>query len=311
LVNLTLPSARLSWQLGFLVALMGLSVTLACVNLAMLMARGANRRKELAVRLAVGASRFRLVRQMTSEGILLSLLGGVAGFAFACGLGVLNSHFRPPTILPDETNFSLDWRAGVFAFGLAIVCGIGFSLVPALQATKTDLTPALKEGSALQLPGYRRIGLRNLLMVAQVAASLMLLLMTGFLVLGISKASSVDPKFDPNTMLLLSLDPVRDGYAPEKAQALFEKLPEQLKTAGLLRSIALAAPALYERRGTHPIVCRRVAGFLAGTEARARGNCGRGLFCRAQRTDAGWPRVRGTRSTKLQRRIESLARRAE
>jgi predicted permease len=228
--------------IGFLVALMGLVITLACMNLAnMLMARGANRRKELAIRLSVGASRFRLVRQMMSEGILLSLLGGVAGFTIAYGLGLLNSHFRPPMTVPEESNLSLDWHAGVFAFGVAIVCGIGFSLAPALQATKADLTPALKQGSALQLPGYRRIGLRNLLMVAQVAASLMLLLMTGFLVMGISKASSIETKFDPNTMYLLSLDPVRDGYAPEKAQALFEKLPERLKTAGPLQSIALAA----------------------------------------------------------------------
>jgi macrolide transport system ATP-binding/permease protein len=227
--------------IGFLVALMGLVITLACMNLAnMLIARGANRRKELAIRLAVGASRFRLVRQMMSEGILLSLLGGIAGVALAYGLSVLNSHFRPPTMLLEETNFSLDWRAGVFAFGLAIVCGVGFSLAPALQATKADLTPALKEGSALRLPGYRRIGMRNLLMVAQVAGSLMLLLITGFLVIGISKGSSIQTKFDPNTMVLLSLDPVRDGYAPEKAQALFEKLPERLTTAGPVRGIALA-----------------------------------------------------------------------
>jgi predicted permease len=228
--------------IGFFVALMGLVIALACMNLAnMLMARGANRRKELAIRLSVGASRFRLVRQMMSEGILLSLLGGIAGFALAYVLGVLNSHFRPPMTTPEEINFSLDWHAAVFAFGVAIVCGIGFSLAPALQATKADLTPALKEGSALQLPGYRRIGLRNLLMVAQVAASLMLLLMTGFLVMGISKASSIETKFDPNTMILLSLDPVRDGYSPEKAQALFEKLPDRLKAAGLVRGIALAA----------------------------------------------------------------------
>jgi predicted permease len=228
--------------IGFFVALMGLVIMLACMNLAnMLIARGANRRKELAIRLAVGASRFRLIRQMMSEGILLSLLGGVAGFAIAYGLGVLNSHFTPPMTVPFESNFDLDGRAAVFALGLAIVCGIGFSLAPALQATKADLTPALKEGSALQLPGYRRIGLRNLLVVAQVAASLMLLLMTGFLVMGISKGSSTQTKFDPSTMYLLSLDPVRDGYAPEKAQALFEKLPERLKAAGPVRSVALAA----------------------------------------------------------------------
>jgi macrolide transport system ATP-binding/permease protein len=232
---------------GFFVALMGLVMTLACTNLAnMLIARGANRRKEWAIRLAVGASRFRLIRQMMAEGILLSLLGGMAGFVLAYGLSGLSSQFSPPTGVPVESDFSLDWRAGVFAFGLAIVCGIGFSLAPALQATKADLTPALKEGSMFRLPGYRRLGLRNLLIVAQVSGSLMLLLITGFLVIGISKASNIQAKFDPNTMYLLAIDPVRDGYAPERAQALFEKLPERLKTAGPVRSVALAAQAPFE-----------------------------------------------------------------
>src|SRR5262249_59519480 len=132
-----------------------------------------------------------------------------------------------------------------------IVCGIGFSLAPALRTTKADLTPALKEGGATQLPGFRRFSLRNLLMVGQVTGSLMLLLMTGFLVLGLSQASSIQTKFDPHTMILLSIDPVRDGYAPEKAQALFEKLPERLRTAGAaVRSVALAAqpPFSFEHR---------------------------------------------------------------
>src|SRR5258706_10342174 len=124
---------------GFFVALMGLVITLACMNLAnMVIARGANRRKELAIRLAVGASRFRLIRQMMSEGILLSLLGGIAGFALAYGLSVLNSHFSPPMTVPIESDFILDWRAAVFAVGLALVCGIGVSLAPALQATTVD-----------------------------------------------------------------------------------------------------------------------------------------------------------------------------
>jgi macrolide transport system ATP-binding/permease protein len=228
--------------LGFFLLLTGLVMTLACTNLAnMLIARGANRRKELAIRLAIGAGRFRLIRQMMAEGILLSLLGGAAGLALAYALAALTTRFAPRTGVPMETNFSLDWHAALFAFGLALLCGVGFSLAPALQATKADLTPALKEGSALQLPGYRRFGLRNLLMVAQVAASLMLLLITGFLVIGISRDSSVQTKFDPSTMYLLSIDPVRDGYTPEKAQALFEKLPEQLKVVGSTRGIAFAA----------------------------------------------------------------------
>ncbi len=226
---------------GFFVVLMGLILTIACMNLAtMLLARGASRRKELAIRLGVGASRFRLIRQMISEGILLSLLGGVAGFALAYGLSALNSHLPQPAGAPLAPDVALDWRAGVFAFAVAIVCGIGFSLAPALQATKTDVAPALKEGSA-QLPGCRRFGLRNLAVVAQVTGSLMLLLITGFLVMGLTRANNIETKFDPKTMVLASIDPVRDGYTAEKAQALFEKLPERLRASGTVRSFALAA----------------------------------------------------------------------
>jgi macrolide transport system ATP-binding/permease protein len=239
--NIPIPRRLKPALIGFFLALMGLIIALVCMNLAnMLIARTANRRKEIAIRLSIGASRFRLVRQMISEGFVLSLLGGVAGFALANGLAVLNARFTTPMTVPIEFSPSLDWHAGLFAFGLAIVCGIGFSLAPALQATRADLTQALKEGSALRLPGYRRFGLRNLLMVAQVSASLMLLLLTGFLVVGIGKSSSIQTKFDPRAMYLLSLDPVRDGYTPEKARALFEKLPERLKATGRARSIAFA-----------------------------------------------------------------------
>jgi len=242
--SVPLPRKLKPALIGFFLALMGLVITLACINLAnMLMARGANRRKELAIRLAVGASRFRLVRQMISEGMVLSLLGGAVGLGVAYVLDTLNGHFTPPETIPTEYYAALDWHATLFALGVAIVCGIGFSLAPALQTTKTDLAMAMKEGSALQLPGYRRIGLRNLLMVAQVAASLMLLLLTGFLVIGLSRSSSVETKFDPHTMYLLSLDPVRDGYAPEKTQALFEKLPERLKSVPEVRSVTMAAQA--------------------------------------------------------------------
>jgi len=227
---------------GFFVVLMGLIMTIACMNLAnMLLARGANRRKELAIRLGIGASRFRLVRQMISEGILLSFLGGIAGIALAYGLSVLNSQLPQAAGAPLAPDVALDWRAGVFAFAISIVCGVGFSLAPALQATKTDVAPALKEGSALQLPGYRRFGLRNLAVVAQVTGSLMLLLITGFLVIGLTRANSIETKFDPKMIFLLSIDPVRDGYTPEKAQALFENLPARLRTAGTVRSFALAA----------------------------------------------------------------------
>jgi putative ABC transport system permease protein len=230
---------------GFFIALMGLVMTLACANLAnMLIARGANRRKELAIRLAIGASRFRLIRQMLAEGLVLSLLGGVAGFALASVLTFFTSRFLSPAVgAPIEADFTFDWHAAIFSFALALICGIGFNLAPALQSTKADVTPALKEGSssALQLAGYRRFGLRNLLMVAQVAGSLMLLLITGFLVIGITKSGEIQSKFDANTMYIMSIDPIRDGYSSDRAQSFFENLPERIKSASSVRNIALAA----------------------------------------------------------------------
>lgn len=236
--------------IAFFAAIIGLIIALACTNLSnMLLARAANRRKELAIRLSVGASRFRLIRQMLSEGILLSLLGSTAGFVLAYWLSVLASHLGSPTGGSLGPDLTLDWHAGIFSFGLAVVCGIGLSLMPALRATKADLTPALKQGSALQLPGHRRLGLRNLLMMVQVAGSLMLLLTTGFLVIGMDKVSTVQTKFDPQSMYLLSFDPPRDGYTPEKTQAFFERLPERLKAVVGIQSVAFTAQAPFEVGG--------------------------------------------------------------
>jgi macrolide transport system ATP-binding/permease protein len=227
---------------GFFVLLMGLVMTIACMNLAtMLLARGSYRRKEFAIRLSVGAGRFRLVRQMVSEGIVLSVLGGIAGLGLAYGLSVLNAQIAQPAGALPAPNIGLDWRASVFAFVLSVVCGIGFSLAPALQATSGDMTPALKDSSALQLSGYRRFGLRNVAMVAQLTGSLMLLLITGFVVMGTVAGNRIDTRVDAKTTVLLSIDPVRDGYTAEKAQDFFEKLPERLRTSGMVGSVALAA----------------------------------------------------------------------
>lgn len=230
--------------MGFYIILMAAVTAIACLNLAtMLLARGANRRRELAIRIGVGASRFRIIRQMVSEGILLSLVGGAAGFALAWGLWMLNAHTKLPAgaaLMPDE---SLDWHAVLFAFLLAVLSGIAFSVLPAFSATRTDVATALKEGAALQLSGHKRLGLRNLAMGAQVAGSLMLLLITGFLVMGIMRSNSIQTNFDQKTMVFLAIDPVRDGYSPEKAQQFFDQLSTRLSASGQVQSFALAAQA--------------------------------------------------------------------
>jgi putative ABC transport system permease protein len=211
----------------------------------MALARGINRRKELAIRLGVGASRFRLIRQMVTEGILLSLLGGTAGFVLAWALAAISAHTRLPAGSPLNPDRAIDWHTALFAFLLAVVCGIGFSVLPALQATNTDVAPALKQGAALQLSGHKHFGLRNLAMGAQVAGSLLLLLVTGFLVLAIIKNNSIQTNFNPKTMAFLYIDPVRDGYSPEKSQAFFEGLSDRLRRAPAITSFALAAQPPY------------------------------------------------------------------
>ena len=244
--RLPIPRELRPKVLGFFIALMVIVTAIACLNLAtMTLARAASRRKELSIRLAVGASRFRLIRQMITEGILLSLLGGAAGFAMAYGMWAVTAHTPLPAGSPNNPDTALDWHTAIFAFVLAVVCGVGFSILPALQATKTDVAPALKEGAALQLSGQRRFGLRNLAMGAQVAGSLLLLLVTGFLVLGIMNGNSIQTNFNQKTMVFLSIDPVRDGYTPGRAQAFFERLPERLRSAPAVTSFALAGQPPY------------------------------------------------------------------
>jgi predicted permease len=206
----------------------------------MLLARAASRRKEIAIRLAVGASRFRLIRQLLTESILLALGGGVAGFLFAWWLtsAATTMYHKFPTPMPIDLDVRPDWTVFAFTFALAVIAGVGFGLAPALAATKTDFGPALKEGAVTQLRGYRRFGLRNLLMVYQVSGSLMLLIVTGFIVLGFSNISKANAVFDPANLYLLSIDPVRDGYSPNQTASLFEKLRERLQGAPAVESAA-------------------------------------------------------------------------
>ncbi len=132
---------------------------------------------------------------------------------------------------------------------------MGFGLAPALAATRADVAPALKEGAITPLRGYRRFGVRNLLVAYQVAASLMLLLITGFIVLGYSRTARMDAGLNMKGLYFLSLDPVRDGYSPAQTATFFEKLPERMTRLAAVRSIAVSE--------TTPF-----AGFVAAANAR-------------------------------------------
>jgi predicted permease len=226
---------------GFNFALWALVLTLACANLAnLLLARGNARKKEIAIRLSVGASRARLVRQFLMETVLLSLAGGAGGVALAYGITHLICSVPMPSPLPMEYDFRPDGEALLLTLGIAIATGIGFGLVPALSSARSDVGRALKEGCQAPLRGYRRFGLRNLFVVCQMAASLMLLAVTWYIASGFWQQSRLDPGFELANLNLFSIDPIRDGYSVEDAATLFATVPEELSHVHGVRIVSLA-----------------------------------------------------------------------
>jgi putative ABC transport system permease protein len=214
----------------FLLLLGGLLLLIACANVAnMMIARAADRRREIAVRLALGASRARLIRQLLTESILLAIGAAIPAFPLCVWLMHLFSQLQMPQPIPVTMDLNPDWRALAFTFLLTGVTGLAFGLAPALQATRTDLVSALKEGGNIRLRKYRVLSMRNILVLCQMAASLTLLLLTGYLGLGVQSTLGVQQGFNPRRLFLISLDPVRDGYPAARAADLSEKLLDRVK----------------------------------------------------------------------------------
>jgi predicted permease len=224
----------------FLLVLGGLLLLIACANIANLMlARAGDRRKEVAVRLALGASRARLIRQLLTESVLLAACAVPGAFLLSVYVMRMFSRLSMPLPIPITLDMTPDWRALLFTFAVTAMTGVAFGLAPALQATRSDLVSDLKETGALRFSKHRALNLRNLLVIGQMAASLMLLLLTGYMGLGIQSTLGVQEGFEPKDLYLISLDPVRDGYLPARAEQFFEQLRERLS-----RSPAVAAACL-------------------------------------------------------------------
>ena len=214
----------------FLLVLGGLVLLIACANVAnMMLARAADRRKEIAVRLAMGASRARLIRQLLTESVMIAASAAAPALLLSIWLMHLLSKIRMPLPIPISFDLTPDWRALLFTLAVTLVTGIAFGLAPALQATRTDLTPALKEGGIVRLRKHRRFSLRNALVLCQMAASLTLLLLTGYMGLGIQSTLGIQEGFNPRNLYLISLDPVRDGYSAERAVDFLQKLLDRVK----------------------------------------------------------------------------------
>ncbi|GAC1397757.1 MAG: ABC transporter permease [Pyrinomonadaceae bacterium] len=223
---------------GALMAVVGLVLLIACVNLAnLLLARATGRRKEIAIRLALGASRFRLIRQLLTESLLLSMVGGALGLLFALWINDLVSSLKLPTDIAIVFDLRIDWRVTVFTLSLSILTGIVFGLLPALQTSKPELVPALKDENALS--GFRRSRLRNALVVAQIALSLLLLIGAGLIVRSLQKAQSIKPGFNPENAVMMSFDVGLQGYDETKGREFQRRVVERVAELPGVQAVTL------------------------------------------------------------------------
>ena len=216
---------------------------IACANVAnLLMARAARRRKEVAVRLAMGATRWRLIRQLLTESVLLALTGATAGLFLAYWINQLLMAFKPP--FPPPFTFTLDLsfdiRTFAFTFLLAVVTGVIFGLVPALQASRPDVLPALKDESNAETPRVRWLNLRNALVVTQVALSLALLIGTGLFLRTLSYARQVDLGFKPDQVLTASFNLRLQGYDEVKGREFYQQILERLERLPGVQTVSVS-----------------------------------------------------------------------
>lgn len=217
---------------GFLVLL------LACVNLAnLLLARATERRKEIAIRLAVGASRDRLIRQLMTESVMLSLAGGIFGVLIAAAINRVVQRVDFPIDIALVFDLRIDWRVLSFTLGLSVLTGMLFSLIPALQSSKPELVPALKDETSMA--GFRRSRLRNSLVVAQITLSLVLLISAGLIVRSLQEAQRMRPGFNPENAVAFSFDVGLQGYDETKGRALQKQALERIRALPGIEAAAL------------------------------------------------------------------------
>jgi predicted permease len=224
--------------LGLLSVAVLLVLCIACANVAnLLLAKGVARQREMAIRLALGAARAKLLRQMLMESILMALGGGLVGILLALWATGALSSFRVPAPVPLDMSVAVDWRVLLYTFMLSVMTGLFLGLVPAWIASRPVLISALKGEDAMARTG-RRINLRSILVVAQIAMSLVLLCGTGLLLRSLQNASSIDIGFRSRGMLMMSVDPRVHGYTPERTTQFLTQLRERVAALPAVTSVA-------------------------------------------------------------------------
>jgi len=254
-------------SLFMLLGVVGLVLLIACANVAnLLLARGASRRKEIGVRLALGASRWRLIRQLLTESVMLAGLGGALGIIFAIWIkdGLLAvSDWGPSTLEP-----KLDLRVLGFTLALSLLTGIIFGIVPAWRATRVDLMPTLRDSARGSSAASRSLLSRSLVVV-QVALSLLLLVGAGLFLRTLLNLQRVEPGFNTRNLLLFGVQPGLIGYKDEKLTQLYQQMSERIEAIPGVQAVTFSRMALLARGSSSRGVFLRSA-FSASPDAEGR-----------------------------------------
>jgi predicted permease len=226
---------------GLIMGIVGLVLLIACSNIANLqLVRAAERRREIAIRLALGAGRGRLIRQLLTESVLLALLGGLAGLLIAVWTARLIVAFKPPLPIPLNLDVPLDGRVLAFTLTIALITGILCGLAPALQSTRPGVVAALKDEEGGWIRRHRKLGLRNVLVVTQVAISSLLLVGAGLFLRSLGQAQSIDPGFGLRKGVAVQLALELGGaYDETRGKAFYEQILERTRALPGVRSATL------------------------------------------------------------------------
>jgi predicted permease len=266
-----MPKQGLPSITGYFSVLGGIILLIASANVAnMLLARMTERCKEIAMRMAIGASRSRLVRQLLTECALIAAGAGFLGFIGAVILTKSASSIQFPFSTPLRFNFLPDARVLVFTFVLTAFTALALGLAPAIQAIGTNLTNTIKGGSNVVIRRFRSLSLRNLLVISQVAGSLALLLITGFLVIGHRKLVNGKPGFDSHNLYLVSIDPIRDGLSGVQTAAYFPRLLNRVQSLPFVASASLGShtPMDMIGRASEPVLAGSTGSAVFSMERR-------------------------------------------
>jgi predicted permease len=223
--------AQFSLAGGVLMGVVGLVLLIACVNLAnLLLAQAARREKELTLRAALGAGRFRLVRQLLTESTLLSLVGGVAGLLIAFWGRKLLWSFRPPFLADGSIDLSFDSRVLFFTLAISLLTGLVFGIIPALKASNTDINEVLKAGGRGGTMGWAHNRMRSLLVVSEIALALVALIGAGLFLRSMQKAQEINIGFEAKNLFMYNFDLGALRYETEHGQQFFRDALERVKS---------------------------------------------------------------------------------